>query len=372
MKIAVNLLPFREKLAGAGRYAQKILAQLVELDSNNEYFLFISEKGKVNFPFEKSNVKFITAKLNPNSVLSRIFYEQFLFPFKLKQLKPDVIFTPSVAVPVFYKGKFYTTIHDVAYKRIKNKYPFLRRLYVAFVTRLAVKKSKIVFTVSNFSKKELIEEFGNQKEMIVTYNAVDDNFFNQYSEEDKTNFRRKYNLPEKYFLYVGAIEPGKNLDKLFLAFAAFVKTNKDIFLVITSGIRWKEQELFELISSLKIEKNIIHLPYISEVELPLLYKYSIALTYLSSYEGFGLPVLEAMASETPVITSNSEAIKEFAGNSVFSVNPENIQEIVETFELVAKNDNEVKQKVEEAKKIAENFRWRNSAQIILEQFNRNL
>lgn len=371
MKIAVNLLPFREKLAGAGRYAQKIVEELVEIDKTNLYYLFISNKGKINFLFNQSNVKLITADFDPDSVFSRIFYEQFIFPFKLKELKPDIIFTPSVAVPVLYNGRFYTTIHDIAYKRIKNKYPLFRRKYVAFVTRLAVKKSEKVFTVSNFSKKELIEEFGESKDILVTYNAVDEKFFKDFSEKDKQHFKQKYNLPEKYFLYVGAVEPGKNLDKLFIAFADYLKKyNTKYFLAITSGISWKENELMRLIEQLNIKENIIHLPYISEVELPLLYKCSTALAYLSSYEGFGLPVLEGMSAGTPVVSSNSEAIKEFSQDGIFSVNPDDINEIVETFHLITENNPIVKQKVEIAKNIANNFRWRNSAQIILNQFNR--
>jgi len=370
MKIAVNLLPFREKLAGAGRYAQKIVSELIDMDKTNQYYLFISKSGKVNFPFEQSNVSFITAEFNPDSVVSRVFYEQFIFPFKLRELQPDIIFTPSVAVPALYKGRFFTTIHDIAYKRNKNKYPLIRKWYVDFVTRLAVKKSEIVFTVSNFSKKELIKEFSGGKQIIVTYNAVDEKFFNQFSNAEKNNFRRKYNLPEKYFLYVGAIEPGKNLDKLFIAFSEFIKDHKDYYLAITSGIRWKEQALFNLISRLGIEENIIHLPYISEAELPLLYKCSTALTYLSSYEGFGLPVLEGMSAGIPVISSYSEAINEFSQGGIFSVNPDNIKEIVQTFELVVENNSIIKEKIEQAEAIAKKFSWRNSAQIILNQFNK--
>lgn len=371
MKIAVNLLPFREKLAGAGRYAQKIVTELVEIDKSNQYYLFISEKGKINFQFNQSNVNFMLADFNPDSVVSRIFYEQFIFPFKLKKLKPDILFTPSVAVPAFYNGRFYTTIHDIAYKRIKNKYPYLRRKYVAFVTKLAVKKSDTVFTVSDFSRKELIKEFGESKEIVVTYNAVDEKFFKSFSEEDKLNFRLKYNLPEKYFLYVGAVEPGKNLDKLFVAFAEFLnKNDSKYFLAITSGISWKENELIRLIEQLNIKENVIHLPYISEQELPLLYKCSTALAYLSSYEGFGLPVLEGMAAGTPVVSSNSEAIKEFSQDGIFSVNPDNICEILETFHLITEKNPVVIQKIERAKNIAENFRWRKSAQIILNHFNK--
>lgn len=371
MKIAVNLLPFREKLAGAGRYAQKIISELVKIDKSNQYYLFVSKIGKINFPFDNSNIVFITADFNPNSVLSRIFYEQFIFPLKLRELKPDIIFTPSVAVPALYKGRFFTTIHDIAYKRIKSKYPFLRRKYVSFVTGLAIKKSEVVFTVSNFSKKELIEEFGESKEIIVTYNAVDEFFFNHFSENDKQKFKEKYKLPENYFLYVGAVEPGKNLDKLFIAFSEFLKKyHPKYYLAITSGISWKENELMNLIEQLNIQENVIHLPYISEKELPLLYKCSTALVYLSSYEGFGLPVLEGMSAGTPVVSSNSEAIKEFSKDGIFSVNPDNIQEIVETFQTIVENNSIVNQKVERAKNIAQNFRWLNSAQIILNQFNK--
>ncbi len=371
MKIAVNLLPFREKLAGAGRYAQKIVSELVNIDVANQYYLFISHKGKVNFLLNNPNVFFITADFNPDSVFLRIFYEQFIFPSKLKQLKPDIIFTPSVAVPALYKGRFFTTIHDIAYKRIKNKYPFLRRAYVSFVTGLAYKKSDVIFTVSNFSKKELIDEFGETKNIIITYNAVDEFFFKRFTDADKQDFRDKYKLPEKYFLYVGAVEPGKNLDKLFIAFSEFLKKyDSNYFLAITSGISWNENELMNLLEQLHIKEKVIHLPYISEQELSLLYKCSSAMAYLSSYEGFGLPVLEAMAAGTPVVSSNSEAIKEFSKDGIFSVDPENINQIVETLKLIIDNDSVVNQKVEKAKSIAENFRWRNSAQIILNQFHK--
>jgi glycosyltransferase involved in cell wall biosynthesis len=370
MKIAVNLLPFREKLAGAGRYAQKIVSELIRLDKNNNYFLFISHKGKINFPISSPNMKFITSNFNPDSVWKRIFYEQFIFPFKLKKLKPDIIFTPSVAIPLFYNGRFFTTIHDIAYKKIKNKYPLLRRLYVSWVTKMAFRKSEVVFTVSNFSKKELIEEFGIEKDILVTYNAVDDNFFIEYDEIDKRKFNEKYNLPDNFILYVGAIEPGKNLDRLFLAFSELIKSEKDISLAITSGIRWKEKDLLNLIYKLGISDKIIYLPYIEESELPLLYKNAKLLAYLSSYEGFGLPVLEAMSAGTPVVTSYSAAIKEFSDSKVNMVNPNNIDEVVATFKSIIKNNNEVSNKIIEAKKVAQNFRWKNSAQIILESFNK--
>jgi glycosyltransferase involved in cell wall biosynthesis len=366
MKIAVNLLPFRQNIAGAGKYAQKIIYELSKIDTQNDYYLFVSEQGKINFKVSSENFHFQTAKFNPESIFRRIFWEQFIFPFKLKKLNPDIIFTPSVAIPFLYKGRFLTTIHDLAYKKSKGKYSLLRRFYVKLVTIIAVRKSSIIFTVSNFSKEEIVREFSLvEKNVVVTYNGVNEDFFKEFTEKEKSVFKNKFNLPGNYMLYVGAIEPGKNLDKLFKAFAEFVKDyNAEYYLVLTSGIGWKKELLVNQIRELGIKDKIIFLPYIPENDLPLLYKCSKMLLYLSSYEGFGIPVLEALAAGTPVITSKSIAILEFAGKAILSVNPENINEIINGILKVIKDNDFIKYKLDEGKIVAQKFRWSNSAEII--------
>ncbi len=154
MKIAVNLLPIRKNIAGGGKYAQQILYELSKIDDRNQYYLFVSEQGKPNFEIKTDNFNFFITKFNPEFIISRILWEQFIFPFKLRKLKPDVIFTPAVAIPLFYRGNFFTTIHDLAYKS-KKKYSFLRRKYVQIVTSISARKSSVIFTVSNFSKAEI-------------------------------------------------------------------------------------------------------------------------------------------------------------------------------------------------------------------------
>ena len=371
MKIAVNLLPFREKIAGAGKYANQIIREIALLDSKNEYYLFITEEGKINFKISKDNFHFVTAKFNPNFFFYRIFWEQLIFPVKLKKLKPDIIFTPSVAVPFLYKGKFFTTVHDLAYKKNKSKYSFLRRFYLDFITRIAVKKSQVIFTVSKFSKKEIENEFHPEKsEILITYNGVDETFFQDVSSKRLTEFKNKYNLPENFILYVGAIEPGKNLDKLFYSFAELIKKNNDeIYLVLTSGIGWGNQSLLNLVNELKIKDKIILLPYIPENELPILYKCSKMLAYLSGYEGFGIPVLEALAAGTPVVTSKSQAVMEFSKDVVFSVDPENMDDVVKIMIKIIKDSDSIKPVIYKGKKEAEKFKWSNSAKIIVDRFS---
>lgn len=371
MKIAVNLLPFRKKLAGAGKYAYKIIWELSKIDPLNDYYLFITEEGKENFKISKANFHFKVVKFNPNSFMYRIFWEQVIFPFSLKKLKPNIIFTPSVAIPFLYKGNFFTTIHDLAYKKNKPKYSQLRRMYLNTVTKIAVRKSKIIFTVSNFSKREIEKEFFlKNKKVLVTYNGVDEIFFRDYSSENLAAFKTRYDLPEDFILYVGAIEPGKNLDKLFIAFSELLKKhNVGLNLVLTSGIGWGNKDLLYLIDELKIKDKIIFLPYIPEEELPILYKSSLMLAYLSSYEGFGIPVLEALASGIPVISSKSQAIMEFSNNVVFPVNHEDIDEIAAVMYKIVTDREIVKSKIILGKKEAEKYKWSNPAQIIFDEIS---
>lgn len=370
MKIAVNLLPIREKLGGGGKYSQMILSEISKIDIENDYYLFVSEKGKINFQINKKNFKFIIANFNPESVLSRIFWEQIIFPIKLKLLKPDLVFVPAVAIPFLFKGKFLTTIHDIAYKKNKLKYSWLRSKYISFVTAISLKKSDTIFTVSDFSKHEIENEFKvKQKKILITYNGVNEGFFKVYDQNQILDFKKRFNLPNKFILYVGAIEPGKNLDKLFIAFSILSVEYTDFRLVLTSGIGWSQSVLFDLIDKLNLRSKIIFLPYIQDKELPFLYKSATLLAYLSEYEGFGIPVLEAMASGIPVITSNSDAIKEFAGDAVLSVNPSIIEEVVSGLRKIIDDTKYNEQLVKTGLQRARNFTWNRSAQIILDRIN---
>jgi glycosyltransferase involved in cell wall biosynthesis len=368
LKIAVNLLPFREKIAGAGKYAQNIIYELSKQDSKNEYYLFISERGKINFNINAKNFYFVETKFNPESILSRIFWEQFIFPLKLKKLKPDLIFTPSVAIPIFYNGIFYTSIHDLAYKNVKKKYTFLRNIYVRFVTTVAAKKSNKIFALTEFTKKEIETEFNLKSEdVLVTYTGVAELFFKDYPAQLINDFAKKYSLPERFILYVGAIEPGKNLDKLFIAFAELAREENDIKLVLTSGIGWEQQGFTKLIDGLGIREKLILLPYINEPELPLLYKSASMLSYLSSYEGFGMPVLEAMAAGTPILSSKSKAINEFAGQAILTIDPDNIDETLNGMKTILSDEKYRNLLVEKGKLLAEKFKWSNSAEVILNE-----
>lgn len=370
MNIAVNLLPFREHLAGAGRYAQNIISELSKIDDNNNYFLFVTPNNQKNFIIKKKNFEIVECNLNSGNLYKRIFWEQFVFPSELKARKIDILFTPSVAIPLFYSGSMFTTIHDIAFKRVKHKYPFLRRLYVAFITRKAFAKSELVFTVSNFSKSELETIYpGRKKEIVVTYNGVNEIYFSELNANKAASFKKKYSLDDNFFLYVGAIEPGKNIETIFKSFAGYKKeSGRKISLVMTGGIGWKKEEVLKIIGQYGLQDSVKILPYIEEDELPLLYKMAELVLYISTYEGFGLPVLEAMASGVPVIASYSHAVKEFAENAAVLVDPYDINLIKNKMSEISSDLNFKNNLVEKGIAVAKNFTWEKSASIVYSSF----
>lgn len=362
MRIAVNLLPFREKLGGVGRYAKNTLSELALLDNENEYFLFLTKNSLEHFDIKKENFKQIICNVNSNSFIKRIIYEQIKLPKELNKYGIDLLFTPSVAIPIFSGQKKITTIHDIAYKKIKKKYPFLRRKYIGFVTKIALQKSDKILTVSEFSKNELLDEFKIKSEKIsVIHNGVGAEYFAEYSCEKVSEIKRKYNLPDNYILYVGAIEPGKNLDILLEAFQLICEKRENINLVLTGGLGWQEDYIYHKINKKEILDKIIILPYIKDEELPIIYRNSELFVYISPYEGFGIPVLEAMASKIPVLASQSDAITEFALDSIFYVKDNNANFINKKIQYLLTNTLEVDIKINLAFERARNLTWVASA-----------
>lgn len=370
MKIAVNLLPFRKQLAGAGRYAKNIMKHLALIDKENEYVLFVTDENKAHFETENNNFRFEVCPFQSKRIYYRIFYEQFVFPFRLRKVHADILFTPSVAVPLLYSGSMFTTIHDVVYMRMKKKYPFLRKHYVSFITSQAARKSDVVVTVSEFSKKEIQEllHTGNKK-IVVTYNGVDDSFYSPVEEESKSELRQKYGLPEKFLLYVGAIEPGKNLDTLITVFEELIKDGEDdVKLVMTGGVGWRKETILDLLGEKGLIDRSVILPYIPDAELPVLYSTASVFVYISSYEGFGIPVLEAMASGTPVVASNSPSISEFAGEAVLLQQPMDVMGIKYAVKSLLNDADKRKLYIEKGKQRAEQYNWFTSAETLLKSF----
>jgi len=374
MRIGVNLLPFRQQLAGAGRFTKNILENLARLDQRNKYFLFVTEPSKANFQLGVDNFTQINCPFSPTSIISRILWEQLILPWQLLYYRIDLLFTPSVAIPFWTPGKTVTVIHDmIPFHKSVAKYSRMRSNYIRAATIKAIKKSDILIAVSETTKREMIQLCDAPEDRIfVCLEGADLKYQKITSQSVINEGRLKYKLPDKFILFVGTLEPGKNLPRLFEAFYQLKKENRIAQkLVIVGAYGWGRlrhyREVLQAPQALKDE--IIFTGYVPDEDLPLIYNAADLFVFPSLYEGFGLPPLEAMACGTPVITSNLSSLPEIVGEAGILINPYNTKDLADAIERVLKDDALKKAMIAKGLAQVKKFSWRRAAEVIYNSFN---
>lgn len=368
MKIGINLLPFRKNLTGTGVYAYNIIEEISHIDSRNEYFLFTNKESSDIFKTIKTNFITITLPFYARDTLVRIFWEQFIFPSYLKKFKIYLLFSPSDVLPILSKCKNVICIHDLIPFHIEKKYTKLRSFYIRVMTRFSAEKADKVLTVSNNSKLELQKYCRiSHEKIIVTYNGVNKFILNPDNKKWE-NFKHDNNIPNKYILYLGTLEPGKNINTLLKAFK-ILKENNNISqkLVIAGDKGWLFKSIFNEVKNLKLDGQVIFPNYVSNDILGLLYKNTEIFILPSLYEGFGIPALEAMYFGAPVIVSNTSSLPEVVGEAGKLVNPHSEADIAKAIYKVLNNLSLRKNMIEKGYKQAAKFSWEKAAQITLNE-----
>lgn len=256
--------------------------------------------------------------------------EQLKFPYKkLRRLKPNILHIPHYNIPLFYRGKMIVTIHDLTHLKLKellpNKFAYF---YAKFMFRVAIKKAVKIITVSENTKNDIIELFEvNPDKIEVIYNGVDKSFGIKEEKELKYLYK-KYNIPnnKKLLLYVGNLKPHKNLKRLLYAFSLI--DNKDDYRLLLVGKAFENQvNLINEEKTLGVDKYVIHTGIVENKELIGLYNIADLFVFPSLYEGFGLPVIEALACGTNVICSNNSSLPEVGGKIVDYFDPYDVNDI---------------------------------------------
>lgn len=316
-KIAVNLLPFDERLTGTGYFFLRLFREVLILDKITIYELHVSKKiPLIEELVFFSNVVIIHHAIK-DSKIQRIFYEQLIFPFKFKS---DVLFSPSVAIPIFFRfsaKKYITTIHDIV-PFVFKKYGRFQQFYVETITKLSALVSDKIITVSENSKNDIKKYLHISEDKIaVVYNTI----------VPSVIISTPINIKENYFITVSTVQPGKNLLRLIEAFGLFSETVKDYKLIIVGNLGWQYEDVIVLIHKLKLDDQVRFSGYVTDEELESLYRKAKALLYVSLYEGFGIPPLEAMNYNCPVVVSNISSIPEVVGDVGIYVDPYSVQDI---------------------------------------------
>lgn len=314
MNIVMNAVFFHEKARGVGRAANSVIKKLSEVDDKNQYYIYYGTWQQYDFlNIKKENFNFIPLNITRNSII-RNFYLAFILPIKLKKYNPDVYHILDTS-PVIYKTcKTISTVYDLAEFTVPEKYSkfkcFFRKRYVKY----QIKNSDKVITSSEYTKKDMINRF-NVNEKKINVLPI---FFDTDVQFDES---RKY---EKYFLIVGEIERTKNIEIVLKAFSLLPNDLKNSYKIYIVGRKGNDYlNVCDMIRNLNLKDRAIIFDYVSDKKLFELYKNAYALIFPSLFEGFGLPILEAMSFGIPVISSNVTSMPEVIGDAGLLFDPKN-------------------------------------------------
>lgn len=287
------------------------------------------------------NSTFVTSKMGLGNLFSPLMLGN-----EIRKARPEIFYSPSFMPPVAFSTPYIFTIHDLMHLFYYSK--MHRMYYQQVIARLAKKAQKII-TVSEFSKQQLVELLDIKSDLIrVIYNGVDPSFALNHE---------KHEMGRPYLLYVGNRRKNKNLAAMLVAFAQ-AKIPKDFVFLLTGN---PNPELIVLLSKLRITSRVRFLGFVKESELPKLYKGAYATMFVSLMEGFGLPVIESMASGTPVLTSSESALPEIADGAALCVNPYEVETITDGINRLVSEKELYNALVEKGLRRAQDFSWQVTA-----------
>ncbi len=347
---------------GTEYYSFNLIKNLIKLDKKNKYLLY----SRNSLPQDLQNL--------PENFKTKIMYfPRFWTQIRLSQEmflnKPDLLFVPAHTIPIIHPKKTVITCHDVGFRNYPSSYSKFQLWHLEFTTKKAVKWAKKIITVSKSTKNDLINIYGAEPEQIeVVYEGFTNELYRPIEDDNKTkDILKKYNIPEKYILFVGRLEERKNIPRLIHAFDNLRK-EKGIKhkLVLVGKKGYKSEQIIDVIDKLKLKDEVILSGYIPEQDLPYFFSGADLFIFPSLYEGFGIPILEAQACRCPVATSNISSMPEVAGEGAILFNPQKTDEIAQAIYKII-SDNDLKNDlIEKGFNQIKKFSWQKCAQETLE------
>lgn len=375
MRIGIDIRSILSTKTGVGHYTHCLCKNLAEIDTQNTYdfFYFNFLRKKNDISFDAPNVNREPIRHIPGRICNR-FWRYLNYP-KGDWLirKKDVVHFPNFTIMPGTTGKTVITVHDLSFIR----YPqFTEPKNLKFLKKIfpkSLKRADHIITVSEFSKKELIDIYNiDPKKITAVLLGIDEKFNKIHTKDEIAKIKEKYKTGEKYILSLGTLEPRKNIPTLIKAFDLYCQKNPDskINLVLTGMKGWLYEEIFSSIKNQDTKNRIIFTGYVLDEELPLIYQGSSLFICPSFYEGFGLPVAESMASGIPVITSTAESLVEVGQDATVKFDPTNPEELNTKIETVLNNVDLQNTLIEKGKKRAAQFCWKKTAAKTLDVYKK--
>jgi glycosyltransferase involved in cell wall biosynthesis len=362
---------FRKEKHGMDIVAMELIKALQLIDSQNEYYIFVKD-GEDDQWFEPTkNFHIIRLKKHSYHI-----WEQIVLPRAVHKHKIDILHCTSNTAPVYVNVPLVLTLHDIIYlenfKFISYQstlYQLVGNFYRRWVVPRILHVSRKIITVSNSERGTILQKYPEfQSKVDVVYNSYGEYF--KYPQLDKEEaIKKKYELPEKYFFCLGNTSPKKNLSNILKAYYTYLDQSEEKIPLVLADHSPGDLFLFLNSTNSKYKSYLRFIGYVSNWEIPIIYKNSELFVYTSTRESFGIPLLEAMKMGSPVITSNISCMPEIAGRAAYFVDPFNPEAIAKAMSVISKNPRVRSSLIERGFQRVKNYSWKQSAIQLLNIYN---
>lgn len=368
-KIAVNTRFLLPKLEGIGTYTHQVMQRVVKLMPEIEFHFLFDRDWDKKYIYTDN---IIPHKLPPQARHPLLWYWWFEMSVNnwLRQHKMDLFFSPDSFLSFKNRTPSLLVMHDIAYEHFPGHLSWLVRTYYQSFFPIYAKKANKILAVSEFTKQDIIKHYKIEANKIEIAPCAASEIYQPITDEQKTTIRGKYSKSKPYFISVGSINPRKNMLRIAQAFDLYKSEQQtDEKLLIVGAKGWKTNKFYDTIANLKWKDDIIFTGHLTPTDLHKVLATAEALIFPSLYEGFGIPIIEAMQSGVPVVTSNISSMPEVAGDVAVLVDPNDTQDIKNAFVEIK---NKGAQLIKKGFLQAEKYSWDKTAEIVASQIEQLL
>ena len=365
MKIAINCWILRNKLTdGIGYFTINAFSRLIKAHPEVQ-FMVLCDKNFTEDYFDFDNVtkyRIFPALRHP---VLYVFYMEFILPYFLKKHRPDLMVSADGFLSLFSGCKQLPVIYDINFEHKPQDLKLRNRIYYRFFFRRFARKASRIATISEYSKKDIAGYYSIDPGKIDNVSCGINSNFSPLEEPEISAVRAKWSVGEPYFFFVGSMHPRKNINRLIEAFDLFKeKTKSGIRLLIAGSILWRRSEIEQTYTGSPNKEDIIFTGRLSDYDLQKVLGAALALSFVPIFEGFGLPIVEAMQSAVPVICSNITSMPEVAGDAALQVDPFNVEAIAVAMEKIVEDEGLRKSLVAKGNVQKQLFSWDRTATLL--------
>ena len=372
MRIGIDATALPPQPVGAGNYIIQLIRALAAGDFDNQLVIFAQQKGPrlINLQSDSSIEWQIVEDSSPGS---RLIWEQTVLPSLSQKTKIDLLHSLHYTKPLRLNCASVVTFHDMTYYLYPQLHTRSRRLVFPTAMRFSAKQADALITVSESTREDAIRLLEIDPERIFTTQLGVDPSFTVLDDNDaELRVISKYSLPEKYILYLGTIEPRKNLPVLIKSYKQIADDGTDYKLVLVGKYGWMYQEVLALIDDLDLQDMVCLTGYVSQEDLPVVYNLASLFVYPTIYEGFGLPALEAMACGVPVITTRVASLPEIVGDAGLLIPVNDTDALYEAMNQVLEDTALRENLIHDGLARSKLFSWERTAQLTQQVYKKVL